>query len=265
MRNGAAVQIRDGEPARPWLIHLECTQWLKCSAPAAWRPSLSSLLRTIAASSRRLACLNSAEYHPSHLMLFQWHKDKILGSKYLRFVSCLWTQTHPLSWNLVTVYADNSSLAVTHRLPTYTADALRRNDWKCKCQSSAKSFSAHRLNAHRESKSSRDVWQIGWRRTSFCLSRAFWKSVHGCQSTYSHSLPVEGVHSGAPGRNSLSLNDHDSSLALIKQQRQSSADCTNAELPVANDRHHYIFKASSVSAFTFPNRKWCVTLRRSAR
>lgn len=28
-------------------------------------------------------------------------------------------------------------------------------------------------------------------------------------------LPVEGVYSGAAGRNSLSLNRHDSSLALI--------------------------------------------------
>lgn len=46
---------------------------------------------------------------------------------------------------------------VAHRLPAYTADAFRHNDWKCKCQSSAESFSAHRLKARREPESSRDV------------------------------------------------------------------------------------------------------------
>lgn len=162
VRNGAAVQIRDGEPARPWHIHLECTQWLKCTAPAARRPSLSSLLRTRAASPQWLACLNGAKYHPSATQertpTWSFSSDtkiKIWDTNI--YDLCLWTQTRPLSWNSVTVYADDSSLSVTHRLPTYTADAFRRNDWKCKCQSSAESFSAHRLKAHRESESSRDV------------------------------------------------------------------------------------------------------------
>lgn len=118
----------------------------------------------------------------------------------------------------MTVYADDSSLSVTHRLPTYTADAFRRNDWKCKCQSSAECFSAHRLKAHRESESPRDV---NWLKKSEGglpgVCHAHFENLRtGVKARTPPPVACrEGVYSGAAGRNSLSLNDHDSSLALI--------------------------------------------------
>lgn len=255
-----AVQIGDSEPAQPWLIFLQSTQWLQCTAPAVQRASLFSLLHTSATTSYWLVYFNSARNHHGEgftleaFPLIQQQKRReiniynlwhICGQKHVHYHGTGW-QPLQTTQVLLSLTSFPPKQQQTH------SDVITAN------------VSVNQVLRVSLSTGWKLIRQIGWSRVKEDFVMFVTRILKiSAQASRNRSLTAKGVYSGAERQNSLSLNEHDSSPALIRR-RQSSADCTNAEPLAANDRHHYLFKASSVSASTFANRKWCVTLRRSA-